>query len=86
MFAFGYGQSDRFPAWYHNLRANPEATSTVKGPVRSVVAYEAEGEERDRLWREGLRRSTQASQITSGALPDVTFRWWCYRRWSRLHV
>ena len=54
IFASGYGQSARFPSWYHNLRANPEATATVHGEVRRVRAYEAEGDERDRLWKKGL--------------------------------
>lgn len=54
VFASGYGQNSRPPAWYHNLRANPEATATVQGKVRRVRAYEADGEERNRLWREGL--------------------------------
>lgn len=54
VFASGYGQDPRFPAWYHNLRANSEARATVKGLDRRVRAYEAEGEERDRLWHEGL--------------------------------
>lgn len=54
VFASGYGQSTRFPAWYHNLRSHPEAAVTVRGEVQRVRAYEAEGEERNRLWREGV--------------------------------
>lgn len=49
--ASGYGQSDKPPAWYFNLRAYPEATVTVDGVAHSVLAHEAEGEERERLWR-----------------------------------
>lgn len=52
--ASSYGQSSRSPAWYHNLRANPEATATVEGVEYPMVAYEAEGEERDRLWSKGV--------------------------------
>ena len=44
----------RQPGWYHNLRADPRASVSVGGASREVVAYEAEGEERDRLWRRGL--------------------------------
>jgi deazaflavin-dependent oxidoreductase (nitroreductase family) len=40
----------RHPAWYHNLRANPEATFINKRGVRDYVAREAVGSERDRLW------------------------------------
>jgi F420H(2)-dependent quinone reductase len=40
----------RDPGWVANLRANPEATVLVRRDVRAVRAYEAEGEERQRLW------------------------------------
>jgi deazaflavin-dependent oxidoreductase (nitroreductase family) len=46
----------RNPGWYHNLRARPEAVVAVDGRTRPVVAHEAEGAERDRLWRMGLER------------------------------
>jgi deazaflavin-dependent oxidoreductase (nitroreductase family) len=46
----------RNPGWYHNLRARPEATISVRGVERAVVAHEAEGAERERLWRLGLAR------------------------------
>ena len=39
------------PAWFHNLRANPETTVQVGSSHRSVRARVAEGEERERLWR-----------------------------------
>lgn len=52
--ASNYGQHSH-PAWYFNLRTHPEATLTVAGGApRPVVAYEAEGEERERLWRMDL--------------------------------
>lgn len=54
VFASGYGQRVRFPAWYHNLRSEPEARVAVEGLDRRVRAYEAEGEERDLLWHKGL--------------------------------
>lgn len=54
VFASGYGKDSRLPAWYHNLRAEPDAKATVRGEARHVKAYEAEGEERERLWRRGL--------------------------------
>jgi deazaflavin-dependent oxidoreductase (nitroreductase family) len=43
------------PAWYHNLRANPEGSVTVDGTSRRFRAVEAEGERRSRIWEEGLR-------------------------------
>lgn len=54
VFASGYGKDARLPAWYHNLRAEPDARATVRGVDRGVLAYEAEGEERERLWSKGL--------------------------------
>jgi deazaflavin-dependent oxidoreductase (nitroreductase family) len=38
------------PAWYHNLRANPETTIQIGAEVRPVRARVAEGDERERLW------------------------------------
>jgi deazaflavin-dependent oxidoreductase (nitroreductase family) len=40
----------RHPAWYHNVRANPEVEVTLDGARRPMRASIAEGEERDRLW------------------------------------
>jgi deazaflavin-dependent oxidoreductase (nitroreductase family) len=39
------------PAWYHNLRANPDVLSVeIRGRRIPVRAHEAQGAERDRLW------------------------------------
>jgi F420H(2)-dependent quinone reductase len=38
------------PAWWLNLRAQPEAEATVGGGWRAVRAREASAEERDELW------------------------------------
>jgi deazaflavin-dependent oxidoreductase (nitroreductase family) len=46
------GGKDEHPAWYLNLRANPEAEVQVRGDVFKVRARDAEGEERERLWRQ----------------------------------
>jgi deazaflavin-dependent oxidoreductase (nitroreductase family) len=46
----------RNPAWYHNLLAHPDATTTVRGVTTPVRAHEAEGAERERLWAKGLAR------------------------------
>jgi deazaflavin-dependent oxidoreductase (nitroreductase family) len=51
--ASNWGQRHH-PGWYHNLRANPRASISVGGVSSDVLAYEAEGEERDRLWQRGL--------------------------------
>lgn len=39
------------PAWYHNLVANPDAEVEVDGETLPVRAREAEGAEREELWR-----------------------------------
>jgi len=46
------GGVHRHPAWYHNLKANPETTANWYGDVRRVRAREAKGGERERLWKQ----------------------------------
>ena len=44
--------ADHHPAWYHNLRAHPDAvTIEVGGQHIPVRPREAEGAERAELWR-----------------------------------
>lgn len=50
LIASNFGRS-RHPAWYHNLRANPEARLSIRGRTKTYVAREAEGDERERYWR-----------------------------------
>jgi deazaflavin-dependent oxidoreductase (nitroreductase family) len=45
---------DRPPAWDGNLRADPSASVAIGAHRRRVRAVEAEGERRERIWREGL--------------------------------
>jgi deazaflavin-dependent oxidoreductase (nitroreductase family) len=51
--ASNYGQF-RNPAWYHNLRANPQATICFEGVTREVVAQELDGDERERHYNRGI--------------------------------
>jgi deazaflavin-dependent oxidoreductase (nitroreductase family) len=51
--ASNFGQR-RHPAWYHNLRANPEGDVVVDGTKRRFRAVEAEGDRRARIWEKGL--------------------------------
>ena len=44
------GGVEQHPAWYLNLKANPETTVNWRGEKRSVRARDAEGAERERLW------------------------------------
>jgi deazaflavin-dependent oxidoreductase (nitroreductase family) len=45
-----FGGDDRHPAWYLNLRANPEVRATIAGSTRTMIARIATEEERDELW------------------------------------
>src|SRR3954462_7574646 len=45
--------SPSHPAWYHNVKANPTVDIVApRGRSGRSVGYEAEGEERARLWEE----------------------------------
>ena len=45
------GGVDKHPAWFHNLKANPETVVELpREGKRSVRARVAEGEERAELW------------------------------------
>ena len=46
---------ERHPAWYHNLRANPEVKVTYRDRTRRYVAREATGEEREAYWTRAKR-------------------------------
>ena len=47
----GYPQH---PAWYHNLRANPETSAQIGTERRPVRAREATPEERERIWERAV--------------------------------
>ena len=49
------GGHPKSPAWYHNLKANPETTVQIGREKRMVRAREAVGDERDRLFAEAER-------------------------------
>jgi F420H(2)-dependent quinone reductase len=44
------GGHPRNPAWFHNLRANPETTVQIGSQRRAVHARVASADERARLW------------------------------------
>jgi deazaflavin-dependent oxidoreductase (nitroreductase family) len=49
LIASNYGR-EHHPAWYHNLKANPECVVKKSGQARTYVARETEDEERERYW------------------------------------
>jgi F420H(2)-dependent quinone reductase len=66
--------SDRMPAWWLNLRVAQTATAVVAGRRVAVRAVEAEGAERERLWRLLLAMSPAIAHyqdFTEGRFPVV---------------
>ncbi len=64
----------RHPDWYLNLKANPDAAVLANGRVVAVRAREAEGEERERLWRQAVamnRDYEEYQRRTSRRIPVV---------------
>jgi len=45
-----WGQA-HYPAWYFNLKANPQATCSIQGEIGEYMAHEAGGEEYERFWQ-----------------------------------
>ena len=45
-----FAGDDRQPAWYLNLKANPEVRATIAGSTPAMIARTATGEERASLW------------------------------------
>jgi len=50
LIASNWGQP-RFPMWYFNLKAHPQAHCALDGRRAIYLAHEAQGEEYERLWR-----------------------------------
>jgi deazaflavin-dependent oxidoreductase (nitroreductase family) len=44
----------KHPAWYHNLKANPEATVSIDGDTWQAIARPATPRERDEIWAKGV--------------------------------
>lgn len=48
------GGNAKHPAWYVNLKANPEVEVYLDGESRKYTARDAEGDERERLWERAV--------------------------------
>lgn len=48
------GGHPKHPAWFHNLKANPQTVVQIGGERRAVRARVARPEERGRLWAKAL--------------------------------
>jgi deazaflavin-dependent oxidoreductase (nitroreductase family) len=49
------GGFPKHPAWFHNLKANPDTTVQIGSEHRAVHARVAKPEERDRLWAKAVK-------------------------------
>jgi deazaflavin-dependent oxidoreductase (nitroreductase family) len=68
LIASSYGKA-KFPAWYYNIKANPDVRLEAMGRAGSYVARETEGEDHDRLFELAQRVYTGYSEYerrTSG--------------------
>jgi deazaflavin-dependent oxidoreductase (nitroreductase family) len=68
------GGADRHPAWWLNLRREPQATVQVGAETIPVRAHEANGDERARLWpllKEMNPFYAAYERITSRTIPVV---------------
>jgi deazaflavin-dependent oxidoreductase (nitroreductase family) len=62
------------PDWYHNLKAHPDVTIEVGTDTIDVLASEASGEERERLYRTQAERLPQFAEYakrTERVIPVV---------------
>ncbi len=53
LIATNWGQP-YYPAWYFNLKANPNATCSIDGRSVAYIAHEAVGEEYERFWKQAV--------------------------------
>lgn len=51
VFVASNGGAPRHPAWLHNIRRHPEVEVSTDGRPEPYVAREADGPERERLWK-----------------------------------
>ncbi len=56
------GGADINPAWYYNLKGNPETTIQVLGNKINVIAQEASPDKRKRLWTQLTSLAPQFKQ------------------------
>jgi F420H(2)-dependent quinone reductase len=48
------GGYSKHPAWFHNLKANPDTTVQIGAERRPVHARVADPEERERIWQKAV--------------------------------
>jgi deazaflavin-dependent oxidoreductase (nitroreductase family) len=65
------GGAPEHPGWYHNLRAHPKTHVEVGKDRFDVVASEAEGEERERLYAAVAATSPQFAEYAEKAGREI---------------
>jgi deazaflavin-dependent oxidoreductase (nitroreductase family) len=68
------GGAPNHPAWYHNVKANPNVSIEVGTDTIDAIASEVAGEERDRLYRaqaERLPQFAEYQQNTDRLIPVI---------------
>jgi deazaflavin-dependent oxidoreductase (nitroreductase family) len=76
LIASSYGRA-KYPAWYYNLKANPDVRLEVRGRSAAYRAAEVEGEDHDRLFelaKKVYRGYTQYENRTRGVRRIPVFR------------
>lgn len=69
-----YRGDDRHPAWFLNLRENPDVTITMEGTTRRMRGRVASAAEKERLWRrviEAYRGYARYQRSTDRDIPLV---------------
>ena len=72
-----YAGEPRHPDWWLNLLADPHGTVQRGRTVTAIVAREAEGTERERLWNEFVRRDSgyaEYARRTTRRIPVVVLQ------------
>lgn len=77
LIASNFGQA-RHPGWYYNLKASPRCRIVFRGEQQAMEAYEAAGEERQRLWDLDLTvypaRARYARRARNRVIPVMVLR------------
>jgi deazaflavin-dependent oxidoreductase (nitroreductase family) len=61
----------KHPAWYHNLKAHPEASIEVGADTLAVTAKEAGGAERERLFAAQVERSPRFGEYQAKTKREI---------------
>src|SRR5712692_3068467 len=68
---------DKHPAWYFNLRSNPQVTIRIKNQQIKAVAETAGPEQRKQLWEQLVEASPMLARypkLTSREIPMILLR------------